>query len=78
MAALGKGTVSHLSLLFLRTGDTAKIEVLCFIHQDLFTFLCWKEHETTQAQQTIRKRVSEIYRGSDRLRILLGNLPSDH
>lgn len=62
MVALGKGAVSHLSLLSLsmRTGDTAKIEVLCVIHQDLFTLLCWKEHETTQAQQAIRSRFSEI------------------
>lgn len=78
METPGRGTVSCLWLLFLnmRTGETTGTEILCFMRQDLYprSGRSMKPH----GYDTVRSRISEIYRERSSLRTLSGNLCSDH
>lgn len=78
METPGRGTVSCLWLLFLdtRTGETTGTEILCFMHQDLYPRAgrSMKPHE----YDTVRSRISEIYRERSSSHTLSGNLGSDH
>lgn len=78
METPGRGTVSCLWLLFVdeRTGETTETEALCLMRQDLYPRAgrSMKPHE----YDTVRSRVSEIYRERNSLHTLSGNLYSDH